>query len=387
MAARGRRLTTVALVGLAVLVGSACSRLVIDETVLSSDAMNGRQNGTPASAFAQSYLIASLDDFAVGLDASRPGDDAFEQPFTGGTNVLAKIPGGALANEYVILGAHYDHIGNSCRTSDPDDTICNGATDNAAGVAAVLEIGRMIARAGTPRRTVILAFWDREEDGLLGSRFYTQNPLVPNTSVAAYINLDIQGANLLPSLRTTSFAVGAETGGTRLAGAVRAAVGTGKLRTRLVSSIFGQGRSDYVNFTSVGVPNVFFSDSTGPCYHSAQDEIGVVDLAKLELQVQLGYRLATDLVAGARPTFSGTNPIATYGDAVALASVTNSAIGDLGRFSAEQQATLLQFRDELNAIVAAGAAAFDNDDVSTIVAGAASAVSILTTGVCDGFTG
>jgi hypothetical protein len=72
---------------------------------------------------------------------------------------------------------------------------------------------------------------------------------------------------------------------------------------------------------------------------------------------------------------------------VALAGVTSSAIGDLGRFTPEQQQTLLQFRDDLDAIVAAGAGAFDNDDIATLVAGAAGAVQILTTGTCDGFKG
>jgi hypothetical protein len=379
-------LRVAALAVLTLLVATSCTRLMVDETVLSSDAMNGRQNGTPGSAFAQSYLIESLKPFAVGLVPNQTGDAAFKQPFTGGTNVLAKIPGGDLANEYVIIGGHYDHIGNSCRTADPTDTICNGATDNAAGSAAVLEVGRLIAEAGTPRRTVILAFWDREEDGLLGSRFYTDNPLVPNASVAAYLNFDIQGANLLPSLRTSSFAVGAETGGARLTGAVKNAVGNGPLQTRLVSSIFGQGRSDYVNFTNVGVPNVFFSDSTGPCYHTAQDELEVVDFVKLDRQVKIAYRLAVDVITGARPTFSGTNPLATFDDAVSLAAVTNAAVGDLGRFTADQQTTLLQFRADLNAIVAAGPGAFDNTDVGTLVAGAASAVEILTSGTCDGFT-
>jgi hypothetical protein len=233
---------------------------------------------------------------------------------------------------------------------------------------------------------VILALWDREEDGLLGSAYYTQHPLVPNAKVIAYINFDIQGANLLPSLRNASFAVGAETGGTRLTSAVKNAIGSGKLRTRLVSSIFGQGRSDYVNFTNVGVPNVFFSDSTGPCYHTAQDEVGVVDFAKLDLQVQLAYRLAADLISGdVKPTFSGTNPLATYDDAVSLAEVTSSAVSDLGRFTDAQQQQLLKFRDDLDAIVAAGAPAFDDNDVATIVAGAAGAVQILTSGACDGF--
>ncbi len=383
--ARGSTARVLLAVLLAALVATSCSRLMIDTTVLASDDMNGRNNNTPGSAFAQSYLIAQLRQFAVGLDSSRPGDESFKQPFDLGTNILAKIPGGELANEYVIIGAHYDHLG-SCPTSDPTDAICNGATDNAAGTAAVLEIGRMIKQKGTPRRTVVLALWDREEDGLLGSNHYVRNPLVPLAQTIAYINFDIQGANILPSLRNTSFAIGAETGGARMTSAVGNAIGTGKLQTRRLSAIFGQGRSDYVNFTNVGVPNVFFGDATGPCYHTAQDEIGIVDFGKLDRQAKIGYRLAADLIAGdARPTFSATNPVATFGDAVTLAAVTNSAVGDLGRFTPEQQQQLLAFRDALNAIVAAGAGAFDNDDVATVIAGAAAAVQILTTGTCDGF--
>jgi hypothetical protein len=382
---RGARVRVLLVVLAAALVVSSCSRLMIDETVLSSDAMNGRDNGTPGSAFAQSYLIGQLKQFAVGLDASKTGDEAFKQSFPGGTNILAKIPGGQLADEFVIIGAHYDHLA-TCRTAVPTDNICNGATDNAAGSAALLEIGRMIKVAGTPRRTVVLALWDREEDGLIGSNYYTVNPLVPIAQTVAYLNFDIQGANLLPSLRTTSFAVGAETGGARMTSAVKNAVGNGKLQTRLLSAIFGQGRSDYVNFTNVGVPNVFFSDSTGPCYHTAQDEVGVVDFVKLDLQAKIGYRLAADLIAGdVRPTFSATNPVATFEDALTLAAITNGSVDDLGRFTAEQQQQLQEYRTALNAIVAGGAAAFDNDDVGTVIAGAANAVRILATGVCDGF--
>lgn len=382
---RGSRARLLIVVLLTAMVAASCSQLLIDETVISSDAMNGRNNGTPGSEFAQSYLIARLKQVAVGLDTSRAGDDAFKQPFDVGTNIVAKIPGGDLADQYVIIGAHYDHLGTSCPTPDPADTICNGATDNGAGVAALLDVARNIKAAGTPRRTVVLALWDREEDGLLGSNYYTQHPIVPIAKTVAYVNFDIQGANLLPSLRNTSFAVGSETGGARLTDAVKSAIGTGPLQTRLVSAIFGQGRSDYVNFTNVGVPNVFFSDSTGPCYHTAEDELRVVDFTKLERQVGIASRLVADLVAGTAPTFSATNPVATFDDAAALAAVTNMAIGDLGRFTAEQQTQLLAFRDNLNAIVAAGPGAFDNDDVAAVIGGAATAVQILTTGTCDGF--
>ena len=100
----------------------------------------------------------------------------------------------------------------------------------------------------------------------------------------SYVNFDIQGSNLLPSLRNTTFAVASETGGARFQEIVRAAIGEQSLDTSLFSSIFGQFRSDYANLINVGVPSVFFTDSTGPCYHTAQDDPSVVDFYKLEQQ-------------------------------------------------------------------------------------------------------
>ena len=92
-----------------------------------------------------------------------------------------------------MIGGHYDHIGRNCDSDeDPTDTICNGAADNAAGVAEALTLGQTIAAAGVPRRSVIIAIWDREEDGLLGAEFYANNPIVPLADTKAYINFDIQ---------------------------------------------------------------------------------------------------------------------------------------------------------------------------------------------------
>ena len=168
--------------------------------------------GHPDRTRPRAYLLDVLRPIVVGAGPGA-GDAAFLQPFEGGTNVVAVIEGTDLADEYVMVGAHYDHV-TSCEGFDPADTICNGATDNATGTAAVLEIARSIARAPT-WRSVIIALWDREEDGLLGARHYVANPLVPLGDTVAYINFDILGANILPGLRTTHFALGAETGGSR----------------------------------------------------------------------------------------------------------------------------------------------------------------------------
>ncbi len=224
-----------------------------DLEYLASDATDGRDNATAGSVRAQDYILGYLTTLTMGANSASTGNDAYKQVFTGGTNIVGMIPGTDLADQYVVIGAHYDHLGHACRDLRAGDDICNGATDNAAGVAAVLQLVRAFGYAPQhPRRTIVFAFWDREEDGLRGSMFYAQNPLVPLAQTVAYVNLDIQGANLRPSLRNLSFAVGAETGGARLQQIVQSAIDPGTLDTRELSSVFGQGRSDYVNFIGAG---------------------------------------------------------------------------------------------------------------------------------------
>jgi len=266
-----------------------------DVAFLADDALLGRNNATPESTTVQSWLIGELQAMgAVGLDVGQSGDAAFRQPITLGTNILGVLPGTDLAGEYVFVGAHYDHLA-SCASKEPGDTVCNGATDNAAGVAEVLAIGRALTQLPAPRRSVVLAFWDREEDGLLGSAHYVANPLVPLAQTVAYVNFDIQGANLLPAVKSYTFAIGAETGGADLQALVDAAIALHTLDGRRFSHIFGQGRSDYVNFTNHSVPVVFFSDATGPCYHTNQDETAIVDFGKLDEQSGIALELTSDL--------------------------------------------------------------------------------------------
>jgi Zn-dependent M28 family amino/carboxypeptidase len=359
----------------------------VDVRRLAGDDTNGRQNDTPGSAKARAYLLEQLKPIAEGLNGGGTADAAYLQAFSGGTNVLAVIPGTDLADKYVMVGAHYDHLGNSCRTSVPSDTICNGATDNATGVAAALAVGRAIAARSTPpRRSVILAFWDREEDGLLGSQFYTQNPVVPLADTVGYVNFDIQGANLLPSLRNTTFAVGAESGGARLKNIVRTAADAGTLDTSMFSSVFGQFRSDYINFINVSVPTVFFSDSTGPCYHTAQDEPRIVDYGKLDKQIGTALAVTRELAnTGSPPSFASGQPLATFQDLVTFTAVVDRGLPDVGRFSQADQDTYNRIRNEVHALVADGEAAFGSDDVNKLLGDAIAAVNLLTHGNCNGF--
>ncbi len=360
--------------------------LQTDMAFLADDALLGRENNTPESVIVQEWLIDQVESFTAGLDPNQSGRAAYKQPFTLGTNILAVIPGRELPDEYVMVGAHFDHH-SVCSTNDIGDTICNGATDNASGVVETLAIGRAIAASGVaPRRSVILAFWDREEDGLLGSVFYANNPLVPLADTITYVNFDIQGANLLPSARNFSVAVGTETGGTVLRDLTLDAISDHTLGTQLLSFIFGQRRSDYASLVDVGVPSVFFSDSTGGCYHTAQDDIDVVDFGKLALQLRISMDVTLGLIeTDTRPTFAPPVVLATFEDAVVINDVINDGIADLALFSPADQAILLAAQATLNAMVADGPGNFDAADIGTLLANTLQLVTLITRQECDGF--
>jgi Zn-dependent M28 family amino/carboxypeptidase len=105
-------------------------------------------------------------------------------------NVVAVLPGSdpKLREEYVVISAHLDHQGVS--TPVEGDSVYNGAMDNAAGVASLLEIARAL-KAAPPRRSVLFLAVTAEEKGLLGSRYFAAQPTVPRSAIAANINLDM----------------------------------------------------------------------------------------------------------------------------------------------------------------------------------------------------
>lgn len=350
-----------------------------DLEALANDEMEGRDNQTDGSARAQSYLIDRLDDFA------EPIGGDMRHPFAQGVNLLAMLPGTDLADEYVILGAHYDHLGHDCAGVTAADDICNGATDNAASVAEVLEIGRRLAR--TPvRRSIVLALWDAEEDGQLGSRAYVAAPAVPLDATTVYLNWDDQGSNLLPSLRDLTIVVGAETGGPNLVAATTAAIAASELAPVTFSLLFGQGRSDHAIFAGAGVPTAFSTDATSGCYHTVADDLSAVDLAKLGREIDQGEGLARRLAdTDAPPNFTPGTPAATFDDATSLLDLIHRAQVDIGLFPEASQADVRSYITDLEAIVAAGRDAFDDDAVNRMLAGAVKVVDALTKVTCDSF--
>ncbi len=186
---------------------------------LASDVLEGREAGRQGGIVAAEYIKSLLQDMGV-----KPlSGESFFQPFEAYSrerqtkarfsvhpdsvtkykqelffrkldlrNVLGYIEG-KNKNEYVIIGAHYDHLGVD--QTLVEDKIYNGADDNASGVSAVLQIAKAFLISGEkPERTVIFAFWDGEELGLLGSEYFMANCSF-SSSIKGYLNFDMIGRN------------------------------------------------------------------------------------------------------------------------------------------------------------------------------------------------
>jgi Zn-dependent M28 family amino/carboxypeptidase len=104
-------------------------------------------------------------------------------------NVIGILPGTKRPDEYVLYSAHWDHLGRCDPAPDGDD-ICNGAIDNATGVAALVALAEAFNRAGRPERSILFLAVTAEESGLLGSEYYAANPIYPLSRTAGGINMD-----------------------------------------------------------------------------------------------------------------------------------------------------------------------------------------------------
>jgi Zn-dependent M28 family amino/carboxypeptidase len=164
--------------------------LLADLAALSADAMEGREAGTTGGARARAYLVerfkrAGLAAFASGYlqpvrGAGRAGD--------GGdmANVIGHLRGTRHPGRYLVVSAHYDHIGVQ------NGTVFNGANDNASGTAALVAVARHFAEH-PPAHSLIVAAFDAEERGLVGARAFVRTPPVPREAIVLNLNVDMIG--------------------------------------------------------------------------------------------------------------------------------------------------------------------------------------------------
>ncbi len=212
-------------------------------------------------------------------------------------NVVGWLPGRD-KKEIVAVGAHYDHLAPS-RAGAGEDSIMNGADDNASGTAGLVLVARAFARSGQrPRRSILFIAFAGEEKGLWGSEHYTGAPLWPLSKTAAYLNMDMIGRNAGDSLKI---------GGRRHSPdlyewVLEESSGSGLHIEPFKDSDSSGG--DQVPFDRKKIPTLFFHAGIHDDYHKPGDSAEKIDYEKLAKAASLCYRAARRAAdAAKRPGF------------------------------------------------------------------------------------
>lgn len=222
------------------------------------------------------------------------------------SNVIGVLPGrGSLADETVVIGAHYDHVGMGGYGSLAPGTIAvhNGADDNASGTATLLaaaaELRDRLSDSNSHRRIVLIAFTG-EERGLLGSKHYVRNPRFPLESTVAMVNMDMVGR-----LRDNELTVYGTGSGAEFDELLEQANRRQKFNLFKVPT--GYGPSDHQSFYEAGIPVLFFFTGLHNDYHRPSDDFDKIDFGGMtritDIVSEVTFALAT---AGERPTYVET---------------------------------------------------------------------------------
>jgi len=246
----------------------------------------------------------------LGLKASVSFDNAIRRQAS--KNVVGILPGTAAPNDYVLYSAHWDHLGHCDAVKG--DGICNGALDNASGVAGLVALAEAQAKAGPAKRSIVFLSVTAEEAGLLGSRYYAEHPVYPLSHTVGGVNMDV----LNVKGRTHDFEI---TG-----------AGKSELEDMMKTLVAAQGRvvkpepnpergsyfrSDHFSFAKLGVPMfdggagedlVVGGEAAGHAatldyianrYHKPQDEYDPKwDWSGAVEDLTLYYRLGRELADG-----------------------------------------------------------------------------------------
>jgi hypothetical protein len=292
--------------------------------VLSSDSLEGRETGKPGQKMAAEYIANHFKKIGIPpykrktyyqkfkVKSERhicKCDDCdlafFKRIFKSnqtirGENVLGYIQGSDLKDELLIITAHYDHLGKH------DSLIFNGADDDASGVSAALEIAEafMLAKkeGNGPRRSILIMPVSGEEKGLLGSRYYTDNPIYPLENTVANLNIDMIGR--LDDWHDNGNYV-------YLIGSDRLSYDLHNLNEKINDDYIGIDldyrfndkddpnryyyRSDHYNFAKNNIPVIFYFNGVHEDYHKPSDTIEKLDFDKINTITRLIFLTAWEI--------------------------------------------------------------------------------------------
>lgn len=281
---------------------------------LASDKLGGREPGTEGEKLAVKYIEKQFKSYKL-----KPlGTDGYKQPFTyktrshphdtiglgqqkTGTNVIAFLDNGA-ANT-IVIGGHFDHLGFHEHTSsmDKDKTqIHNGADDNASGTAGVLALAKYFAGNGvTEQSNFLFMCYSAEEDGLIGSKYFTNNPTLDLKKISCMLNMDMIGRLNDSTEKLMIFGVGTSPVYTKVFASV-------KHNFKLGFDSSGVGPSDQTSFYLKNIPVLHFFTGQHTDYHKSSDDTEKInfkgEVRVLDLIRQLAMVLSNEQSIPFTPT-------------------------------------------------------------------------------------
>ena len=275
--------------------------------VYASDYFQGRETGTLGQKRAVSFLKEFYQNREI---AAAEGTEDYFQPMNlnikgkdiATENVVAIIPGSEKPEEYLVISSHLDHIGMH------DGQINNGADDDGSGSVALLEIAeafqKAVAEGNGPKRSIIFLHVSGEEKGLLGSKYYTNNPLYPLAQTIANLNVDMIGRTdpkRTEGKRNYVYLIGSDRLSTELH-QISEAANAATLNVELDYTYNAPDdpnrfyfRSDHYNFAKNNIPVIFYFNGTHADYHRPSDTVDKIEFDLLKERTQLIFYTAWDL--------------------------------------------------------------------------------------------
>ncbi|APG59005.1 M28 family metallopeptidase [Christiangramia salexigens] len=277
--------------------------------IFASDEFEGRETGEPGQKKAAEYLKAEYK--SLNIPSPIGGDDYYQEVptsyFKRGNikpteNVVAYIKGSEKPDEILVISSHYDHVG-----MDDEGNVFNGADDDGSGTVGILEIAEAFMQAKkdgyTPKRSILFLNVTGEEKGLVGSKFYTDEPIFPLANTVANLNIDMIG-RIDPNHEGNNnyvYLIGSDKLSTELH-ELSETVNARTLKLDLDYTYNDENdpnrfyfRSDHYNFAKNNIPIIFYFNGVHADYHKITDTPDKINYEALAKRAQLVFLTAWEI--------------------------------------------------------------------------------------------
>jgi len=284
------------------------SELKDNLTIFAGDEYEGRNTGEPGQKKAAEFIVKEYQQ--MGMEAPEGFSNYYQEipteffdgKLNASENVLGYIKGSEKPDEVLIITSHYDHVG-----VDDEGNIYNGADDGGSGPMAILELAEAFMEAKkdgyTPKRSILFIHLTGEEKGLLGSKYYVENPIFPLANTVANLNMDMIGRIDKDHEGNDNYIY--------LIGSDKLSTDLHELSENVNSEYMNMDldytyndendpnrfyyRSDHYNFAKNNIPVIFYFNGVHPDYHKPTDTAEKIEYEALKKRAQLVFLTAWEI--------------------------------------------------------------------------------------------